>query len=68
MSGDSKNFVLQENVDWMDDLPMGGDLEKYRKTATFNWKQLRMILEDPDRIRLKAIIDLINIRTDFVSM
>lgn len=54
MSGDSKNFVLQENVDWMDDLPMGGDLEKYRKTATFNWKQLRMILEDPDRIRLKS--------------
>lgn len=56
MSVDSKNFIFQENVEWMDDLPCGGDLEKYRKTATFNWKQLRMVLEDPDKIRLKVVL------------
>ncbi|XP_033226187.1 peroxisomal acyl-coenzyme A oxidase 3-like [Belonocnema kinseyi] len=53
MSGNTKSHVFEENAQWMDDLPPGGDLDKYRKSATFCWKHLRMVLEDPECIRLK---------------
>lgn len=56
MLGNTKSNVFEENAQWMDDLPPGGDLDKYRTSATFCWKHLRMVLEDPDKIRLKVNI------------
>ena len=55
MASNTKSYIFQEDTQWMDDLPSGGELEKYRRTATFCWKHLRMVLEDPDKLRLKVI-------------
>ena len=35
------------------DLP-AGPLDAYRQQASFNWKQLRVTLEDPDVLRVKV--------------
>ncbi|XP_011503376.1 PREDICTED: peroxisomal acyl-coenzyme A oxidase 3 [Ceratosolen solmsi marchali] len=45
--------VFQEDIRWLEDMPPGGDLAKYRADASFCWKRLRIVLEDPDAIRLK---------------
>lgn len=36
------------------DLPKGS-LDDYRKTATFRWKDLKLIFEDPDMYKLKVV-------------
>ena len=59
MSPNTESHLFQEDVQWMDDLPPGGDLEKYRSSATFCWKHFRIVLEDPDKIRLKVNIFII---------
>ncbi|XP_015603182.1 peroxisomal acyl-coenzyme A oxidase 3 [Cephus cinctus] len=42
-----------EDVDWLENMPSGGPLDEYRKSATFSWKRLRVILEDPERLLFK---------------
>jgi hypothetical protein len=46
--------VFQEDIRWLEDMPPGGNLAKYRAEASFCWKRLRIVLEDPDAIRLKV--------------
>lgn len=46
--------IFQEDIRWLEDMPPGGDLLKYRDSASFCWKRLRIVLEDPDKIRLKV--------------
>ncbi|XP_012277818.1 peroxisomal acyl-coenzyme A oxidase 3 [Orussus abietinus] len=43
----------EEDLSWMGDLPFGGALEKYRSSASFSWKRLRVVLEDSSKLRLK---------------
>ncbi|OXU18462.1 hypothetical protein TSAR_010776 [Trichomalopsis sarcophagae] len=45
--------IFQEDIRWLEDMPPGGELLKYRDSASFCWKRLRIVLEDPDKIRLK---------------
>ena len=46
--------IFDEDIRWLDDMPEGGDLERYRTSASFCWKRLRILLEDPERIRFKV--------------
>ncbi|CAD6241119.1 GSCOCG00009152001-RA-CDS [Cotesia congregata] len=41
------------NVDWIEDMPSGGGLDDYRKLASFSWKYLRVIHEDPKNLQFK---------------
>lgn len=43
-----------DSVDWLEDMPLEGNLGKYRKSATFSWKHLRLVLEDPENLRIKV--------------
>ncbi|XP_015115558.1 peroxisomal acyl-coenzyme A oxidase 3 [Diachasma alloeum] len=45
-----------DNCEWLDDVPSGGPLEKYRKTASFSWKQMKVVLEDIKSIRFKRTL------------
>lgn len=37
------------------DLPvLPGPLAEYRQMASFNWKELRVVLEDPETLRVKV--------------
>ncbi|CAB0036875.1 unnamed protein product [Trichogramma brassicae] len=49
----STRHVFEEDIRWLEDMPEGGDLDKYRASASFSWKRLRILMEDPDRIRFK---------------
>lgn len=42
------------NVDWIEDMPSGGGLDDYRKLASFSWKYLRVIHEDPKNLQFKV--------------
>lgn len=46
--------ILKEDVEWLEDMPTGSDLDKYRESASFSWKRLRIVLEDPDVLKLKV--------------
>ncbi|KAF5307964.1 hypothetical protein FQR65_LT06531 [Abscondita terminalis] len=41
-----------QDLSFIDDLP-SGELDYYRKQATFHWKKLKIIFEDPERIKTK---------------
>ncbi|KAK0178954.1 hypothetical protein PV327_007790 [Microctonus hyperodae] len=41
------------DAEFLEDMPSGGPLERYRELATFSWKHLKVILEDPQKIRIK---------------
>ncbi|XP_043273425.1 peroxisomal acyl-coenzyme A oxidase 3-like [Venturia canescens] len=42
-----------EDLKWLGELPTGGKLQKYRSLASFSWKDMRIVLEDPDKLRFK---------------
>lgn len=46
--------VFENDLDFIEELPSDGDLAKYRSAASFSWKRLKIILEDPDAIKLKV--------------
>lgn len=48
--------IMREDIEWLENMPTGGDLEKYRRSASFCWKRMRIVLEDPDNLKLKVII------------
>ncbi|XP_058806561.1 peroxisomal acyl-coenzyme A oxidase 3 [Phymastichus coffea] len=48
-----QRHIFEEDIRWLDDMPQGSELDKYRASASFCWKRLRILLEDPDKIRLK---------------
>ncbi|KAJ8679842.1 hypothetical protein QAD02_015629 [Eretmocerus hayati] len=45
--------IFWEDVTWLADMPKGNDLDEYRALASFCWKRLRIVLEDPDKLKLK---------------
>lgn len=49
------NKQFNMDVTWLNDMPFGGDLARYREQASFNWKHLRVVLEDPDKLRFKVV-------------
>ena len=49
------SWPLDEQGDLSPD-PPAGPLDPYRQQASFNWKQLRTILEDPDILRVKMTL------------
>ncbi|XP_034938028.1 peroxisomal acyl-coenzyme A oxidase 3 isoform X2 [Chelonus insularis] len=59
MSPISQESLVRNNqmdISWLEDLPPGGALAEYRKQASFCWKRLRLVLEDPEKLRLKINI------------
>ena len=50
----SRHHTFEEDFEWLEDMPSGGALAKYRASASFSWKQLRIILEGSDKLRLKV--------------
>ncbi|GLV34138.1 uncharacterized protein CBL_00067 [Carabus blaptoides fortunei] len=46
---------MSGNVDFIPDLPIG-PLDEYRKMATFNWKKMNIVLEKPQKLKLKLEI------------
>ncbi|XP_023247307.1 peroxisomal acyl-coenzyme A oxidase 3 isoform X2 [Copidosoma floridanum] len=53
MPNAANRCILLEDVSFLEDMPVGNDLDKYRALASFNWKRLRVVFEDPDKLRLK---------------
>ena len=45
------------DTSFIEDLP-SGPLDVYRKQAQFDWKQLKLVFEDPDFLKVKVNIDL----------
>ncbi|XP_046426011.1 peroxisomal acyl-coenzyme A oxidase 3 isoform X2 [Neodiprion virginianus] len=45
--------IFKNDLDWIEDVPSTGALAEYRASASFCWKQLRLVMEDPDVLRLK---------------
>ncbi|CAM6006636.1 unnamed protein product [Sphagnum balticum] len=43
----------------IEDLPKGGPLEAYRKTASFNWKKMKLFFEDLELIKYKMFEELL---------
>ncbi|KAK4876258.1 hypothetical protein RN001_012680 [Aquatica leii] len=41
-----------QDLSFIEDLP-SGELDFYRKQATFHWKKLKLVFEDPERIKTK---------------
>ncbi|XP_011309001.1 peroxisomal acyl-coenzyme A oxidase 3 [Fopius arisanus] len=53
---DSAGPDLLQDHDWLEDVPSGGPLEKYRETASFSWKQMKLVLEEVKSIRFKRLL------------
>lgn len=49
--------IFKEDVGWLEDMPTGSDLDKYRESASFHWKHLRIVLEDPDILKMKVVLE-----------
>ncbi|XP_063973810.1 peroxisomal acyl-coenzyme A oxidase 3-like isoform X2 [Diachasmimorpha longicaudata] len=47
---------ILENCEWLDDVPSDGPLREYRKTASFSWKQMKVVLEEVKSIRIKRAV------------
>lgn len=45
--------VLNNDLDWIEDVPKSGALEKYRASASFCWKHLSIVIQDPETLKLK---------------
>lgn len=47
---------MTEKVDksFIPDLPKGGPLAEYRKRATFDWKDLKLIFEEEQTLKTKV--------------
>ena len=52
---------LRQIKDW----PKGGPLDEYRKRASFDWKKMKLFLEDIDVINFRVRIEFSPIRFDF---
>lgn len=49
-----------EDLSFIPELP-NGPLDVYRNAASFNWKRLKLALEDIDQLKLKVIYSVYNI-------
>ncbi|KAF5278462.1 hypothetical protein FQA39_LY05951 [Lamprigera yunnana] len=45
--------MSHEDLSYIEDLPSGTPLDHYRKQASFNWKKLKLVFEDSERIKTK---------------
>jgi acyl-CoA oxidase len=48
--------MSEADINKLDDLPKGGPLEDYRKRASFDWKKMKLFLEDIELIQYKVIL------------
>src|SRR5688572_26282703 len=55
LSNDRMKTESSPNLDWISDLP-AGPLDKFRASATFNWKRLKILLEGDEEIKLKVLM------------
>ena len=46
--------MSKEDMAQLEDLPRGGPLETYRSRASFNWKKMKLFIEDLDLIKFKV--------------
>lgn len=46
-------MVMNQKTDFIPDLPPG-PLDEYRKKASFCWKQMRLVFEDPELLQIKV--------------
>lgn len=57
-----KNGDLSHEVDegsgYLDDLPPG-PLDEYRRQASFNWKDMRLTIENEKHLKLKVRTELV---------
>lgn len=44
------------DTSFIPDLPVGGPLALYRSQATFDWKKMKLVFEDPETLKLKVNI------------
>lgn len=48
--------MSESEMSQIEDLPRGGPLESYRKSASFNWKKMKLFFEELDLIQYKKNI------------
>ena len=46
--------MSESDMSQIEDLPKGGPLEEYRKSATFNWKKMKLFFEELDLVLYKV--------------
>jgi acyl-CoA oxidase len=46
--------MSESDMSQIEDLPRGGPLEVYRKSASFNWKKMKLFFEELDLIQYKV--------------
>jgi hypothetical protein len=47
--------MSESDMSQIEDLPRGGPLEVYRKSASFNWKKMKLFFEELDLIQYKVV-------------
>lgn len=52
-------MVKLEDIEYIPDLP-SGPLDEYRKKTSFNWKEMKIILENPSKLKLKVILKILS--------
>lgn len=48
-------MVGKSSVDFIPGLP-SGPLDVYRKMANFDWKKMKLVLENQDKLKIKVIL------------